>query len=299
MSAISLTSAPATTQLRGLLESPNLELLMEAHNGLGARVVEEAGLRGIWASGLAISASMGVRDANEASWTQVLDVVEFMTDAVQLPILLDADTGFGNFNNVRRLVHKAEQAGIAGICIEDKLFPKTNSFIGERHPLADIDEFAGKVRAAKDSQSDPDFSVVARVEALISGWDMDEALRRAWAYRNAGADAILIHSKASTAEEVLEFARLWQRAAPLVVVPTTYEGTPMEALESAGVSLAIWANQLLRAVISAMREVADVVARDGSPVALNGRLVPVAEVFRLQHADELLEAEARYLPARR
>jgi phosphoenolpyruvate phosphomutase len=298
MSAISFTSAPATTQLRGLLESPNLELLMEAHNGLGARVVEEAGLRGIWASGLAISASMGVRDANEASWTQVLDVVEFMTDAVQLPVLLDADTGFGNFNNVRRLVHKAEQAGIAGICIEDKLFPKTNSFIGERQPLADIDEFAGKVRAAKDSQSDPDFSVVARVEALISGWDMDEALRRAWAYRNAGADAILIHSKAKTAEEVLEFARLWQDAGPLVVVPTTYEDTPTATLEDAGISLAIWANHLLRAVITAMRDAANVVARDGSPLALNGRLVSVAEVFRLQHVDELREAEDRYLPPR-
>jgi phosphoenolpyruvate phosphomutase len=296
---VDTTAAPTrrpTTRLRELLDSPSTELLMEAHNGLSARVVEEAGLPGIWASGLAISAALGVRDANEASWTQVLEVTDFMSDAVSVPILLDADTGFGNFNNVRRLVRKSEQAGIAGICIEDKLFPKTNSFIGERQPLADPVEFAGKIRAAKDQQSDPDFCVVARVEALISGWDMDEALRRAWAYREAGADAILIHSKAPTADQVLDFARLWREASPLVIVPTTYAGTPMEAFEAAGIDLVIWANHLLRAIIVAMREVAGTVARCGSPTLLDDRLASVADVFRLQQVDELLDAERRYLP---
>ncbi|MEK6297312.1 MAG: isocitrate lyase/phosphoenolpyruvate mutase family protein, partial [Paraburkholderia tropica] len=133
---------------------------------------------------------------NEASWTQVVDNLEFMADASDLPILLDGDTGYGNFNNVRRLVRKLEQRGIAGVCIEDKVFPKTNSFIGgEAQPLADIDEFCGKIKAGKDSQTDENFSIVARVEALIAGWGMDEALKRAEAYRLAGADAILIHSK--------------------------------------------------------------------------------------------------------
>jgi phosphoenolpyruvate phosphomutase len=288
-----------TTLLKGLLTSPSTELLVEAHNGLSARLVQEAGLSGIWASGLAISAAMGVRDANEASWTQVVDVVDFMSDAVDVPILLDADTGFGNFNNVRRLVHKAEQTGIAGICIEDKLFPKTNSFIGERQPLADTDEFAGKIRAAKDSQADPDFVVVARVEALISGWDMDEALRRAWAYREAGADAILIHSKASTAAQVVDFAHRWQGASPVVIVPTTYSDTPLEVYEDAGIGLVIWANHLLRASIVAMREVTETIARCGSPLPLADRLAPVSEVFRLQGVDELLDAERRYLPSHR
>src|SRR5215207_7961470 len=129
-----------TTQFKQLLGSGQLEFLMEAHNGLSARIVEEAGFQGIWASGLSISAALGVRDNNEASWTQVLEVVEFMADATGIPILLDGDTGFGNFNNVRRLVRKLEQRGIAAVCIEDKLFPKTNSFIqGERQPLADVD----------------------------------------------------------------------------------------------------------------------------------------------------------------
>src|SRR5690606_36340743 len=147
-----------------MLQSPRLEFLMEAHNGLSARIVEEAGFRGIWASGLSISASLGVRDNNEASWTQVLEVVEFMSDATDIPILLDGDTGYGNFNSMRRLVQKLEQRNVAGVCIEDKIFPKTNSFIrGTSQPLADIEEFAGKIKAGKDAQRDDDFVIVARV----------------------------------------------------------------------------------------------------------------------------------------
>src|ERR1043165_7851167 len=100
-----------STQFKQMLKSPQLEFLMEAHNGLSARIVEEAGFKGIWASGLSISAALGVRDNNEASWTQVLEVVQFMADATNIPILLDGDTGFGNFNNARRLVQKLEQRG--------------------------------------------------------------------------------------------------------------------------------------------------------------------------------------------
>ena len=169
-----------TATLRRLLTSRELEFLMEAHNGLSARIVEEAGFKGIWASGLALSAQFGVRDCNEASWTQVVDMLEFMSDATNVPILLDGDTGYGDFNNVRRLVKKLEQRGIAGVCLEDKLFPKRNSLLpGERQPLADIAEFCGKLKAAKDSQADSDFVVVARVEALIANRGMDEALERA------------------------------------------------------------------------------------------------------------------------
>src|SRR5215211_583601 len=150
-----------TTALRTMLDGPGLHFLMEAHNGLSAKIAEEAGFLGIWASGLSISAALGVRDNNEASWTQVLEVVEFMSDATSIPILLDADTGYGNFNNMRRLVRKLEQRGVAAVCIEDKLFPKTNSFIkSEEQPLADLEEFTGKIKAVKDAQDDPDFSLV-------------------------------------------------------------------------------------------------------------------------------------------
>src|SRR3982751_5419280 len=152
-------SPSKTARLKSMLHTPGLHFLMEAHNGLSAKIAEEAGFQGIWGSGLSISAALGVRDNNEASWTQVLEVVEFMSDATSVPILLDGDTGYGNFNSMRRLVRKLEQRGIAAVCIEDKLFPKTNSFIGsERQPLADLEEFAGKIKAVKDGQSDPDFS---------------------------------------------------------------------------------------------------------------------------------------------
>lgn len=158
---------------------------MEAHNGLSAKVVEEVGFKGIWASSLSISGSLGVRDNNEASWTKVLDILEFMSDTTTIPILLDGDTGYGNFNNASRLVRKLEQLNIAGVCIEDKIFPKTTSFInGEIQPLASIEEFCGKIKAMKDTQEDEDFMVVARVEAFITGLGLDEALKRAEAYRD-------------------------------------------------------------------------------------------------------------------
>src|SRR6202163_3428839 len=247
-------AAPSrTVQLRALLQSPDLEFLMEAHNGLSARIVKEAGYKGIWASGLSISAQFGVRDNNEASWTQVVDMLEFMADASDLPLLLGGGPGYGNFNNMRRLVRKLEQRGIAGVCIEDKQFPKTNSFLnGERQPLAEMDEFCGKIKAGKDSQSDPNFSIVARVEALIAGWGMEEALKRAEAYRQAGADAILIHSKLSKPDEILTFAREWAGRGPLVIVPTKYYSTPTNVFRLASISLVIWANHIVRSATSAM-----------------------------------------------
>ena len=284
-------------RLRGLLQAPALAFIMEAHNGLSGKIVEEAGFEGIWASGLSMSAALGVRDNNEASWTQVLEMLEFMADATMIPILVDGDTGYGNFNNVRRLVRKLCQRGIAGVCIEDKLFPKTNSFIGENQPLADVDEFCGRIKAGKDSQSDDDFQIVARVEALIAGWGMDEALRRAEAYREAGADAILIHSKKDSADEITGFCEAWENRAPVVIVPTMYHRTPTQTFRDAGVSMVIWANHNMRAAVSAMRQVSKAIRESESLVAVEDEIAPVREVFALTGQAELAAAEARYLAA--
>ncbi len=284
--------------LREELLSPGLSFLMEAHNGLSAKIVEEAGFRGIWASGLTVSASLGLRDSNEASWTQVLDLVEYMIDATSLPLLLDGDTGYGNFNNVRRLVRKLCERKVAGVCIEDKLFPKTNSFIGERQPLAAIDEFCGRIKAGKDSQTDEDFVLVARVEALISGHGMDEALRRGEAYHAAGADAILIHSKQSTAAEILTFAKHWQDRCPLVIAPTMYNATPTNTFRQAGISTIIWANHNLRSAVSAMRETSRRIFEDQSLSEVEGRIAPVKDIFQLVGNAELEAAERRYLPGK-
>jgi phosphoenolpyruvate phosphomutase len=293
------SAKPATqtrsAKLRQMLQSAELEFLMEAHNGLSARIVREAGFKGIWASGLSISAQFGVRDNNEASWTQVVDMLEFMVDASDLPILLDGDTGYGNFNNMRRLVRKLEQRGIAGVCIEDKQFPKTNSFLnGERQPLADIEEFVGKIAAGKDTQQDANFSIVARVEALIAGWGMDEALRRAEAYRRAGADAILIHSKLSKPDEIVTFAREWARRSPLVIVPTRYYSTPTEVFRTAGISTVIWANHLVRSAAAAMQAIAKEIFKSQTLVNVEDRIASVNEIFRLQDADEYSAAERFY-----
>lgn len=285
------------TQFKELLNSDQLEFLLEAHDGLSAKIVEEAGFKGIWASGLCISASLGVRDNNEASWTQVLDVLEFMSDATTIPIMVDADTGYGNFNNVRRLVKKLNQRDIAAMCIEDKLFPKTNSFIqGESQPMANIDEFCGKIRAAKDSQENPDFCVVARTESFITGRGLGEALKRAKAYCEAGADAILVHSKIATADQILAFMAEWDNACPIVIVPTTYFATPTEVFAQAGISLVIWANHLLRASIAAMQNTASIIYKEERLVSIQDKIVTVKEIFRLQNAEELKIAESRYLP---
>jgi phosphoenolpyruvate phosphomutase len=286
-------------KLRHSLLSPDLAFIMEAHSGLSAKIVEEAGFHGVWASGLSISAMLGLRDNNEASWTQVLDVLEFMADATTLPILVDGDTGYGNFNNVRRLVRKLGERGIAGVCLEDKLFPKTNSFLGERQPLADVAEFCGRLRAGKDAQTDDSFSIVARTEALISGHSMDEALRRAEAYHAAGADAILVHSKKKDAAEITGFMQRWDGRCPIVIVPTMYYATPAETFRQAGISLVIWANHLMRASVTAMRDAAFRIAESESLLEVEGRVASVRDIFRLTGNDELEEAQRRYLPVTR
>lgn len=280
--------------------SDSLEFLMEAHDGLSARIVEEAGFSGIWASGLSISAALGVRDANEASWTQVLETVEFMADATRVPILQDADTGYGNFNNVRRLVRKMESRGIAGVCIEDATFPKTNSFLeSATKGLADVDEFCGRLKAGRDSLQDDDFVIVARTESLVQGHGMAEALRRAEAYRQAGADAILIHSKRKDPSEIEVFSKEWARRHPLVIVPTTYGNTPTPVFEELGISVAIWANHTLRAAVAGMRRVAETIHARRSIAGLEDQIVPLKDIFALQRVAELEEAERRYLPGPR
>jgi phosphoenolpyruvate phosphomutase len=166
--------------------------------------------------------------------------VSLLTPHCSLPLL----PLLSNFNNARILVRKLEQRGIAGACIEDKLFPKTNSLLGtsEGKPLASIEEFSSKIRAMKDTQRDPDFVVVARIEAFISGWGLDEALKRAEAYKAAGADAVLIHSKKSDDKEIASFCKAWDGKHPVVIVPTKYYTTPTQTFKDWKVGGVIWAN---------------------------------------------------------
>ncbi|GKW42438.1 phosphoenolpyruvate mutase [Pectobacterium parvum] len=279
---------------RKLLNSESLELILEAHSGLSAKVAEDAGFKAIWASGLSISSMLGLRDCNEASWSQITSVTESIHDAVNIPVLFDGDSGFGNFNNVRHVVARLSHYGIAGISLEDKLFPKMNSFIKGEHTLSPTKEFEGKIRAAQDAKRNEDFVVIARTESLIAGLGVDVALERASKYFEAGADAIFIHSKGTDGEEIFDFAHKWDKRCPLIVAPTTYTGVELGKLQNVGVSIYICANQLMRASLHNMKLVAKEIIDNRSIHNIDSKLSSLNEVFEILDYSELSQAELKY-----
>jgi phosphoenolpyruvate phosphomutase len=282
------------TRLRTMFRRPEPLAIMGAYDGVSALIAESEGFEALWASGLAVSTALGVRDSEEASWTQRLAAVESMCEAVSIPILVDGDAGHGNFNSARRFARKAERIGAAGVCIEDKVLPKMNSFVGDRHPLADITEFCGKLSACKEAQSHPAFCLVARAEGLIAGRSVQATLERAYAYGRAGADAIFIHSREATSHEIEAFARQWDGSLPLIVSPTTYESTPMETFRRSGISGVIWANQSMRASVAAMRRVCREMLATGR--AERVELAGLGEIFELMRYEDLERDQRRFLP---
>lgn len=285
----------ARQRLRELFNRPGIIRIAGAHHALGAKLAQKVGFDGVWSSGLEISASYAVPDANILTMSEYLAVAASMATAVKIPIVADCDTGYGNSSNVIATVRKFEAAGIAAICIEDKLFPKVNSFISGRQDLASIAEFVGKIMAAKNAQRDPNFMVIARIEALIAGWGLEEALKRADAYSEAGADAILIHNKTRTVEPIVEFIQAYSGHAPLVVVPTTYYGITAQELEALGVKMVIYANHGLRASIGAIEHTfSEILATDGSK-SVEEKIVPLKYVFELQGMPQFKRDEAMYV----
>jgi phosphoenolpyruvate phosphomutase len=285
---------------RKLLSRSEPVVLAGAHNALSAKLVEEAGFEAIWGSGFEISAAWGVPDASTLTMTENLDVVKQISDAVSIPVIADGDTGYGNAINVMRTIEAYEQAGIAGISLEDNIFPKRCSFYtGVQRELVAIEEHAGKIRAAKAAQKNPDFVVIARSEALIAGLGMEEALLRAGAYARAGADAILVHSKAKNFEELKAFARLWFASKgskpPLVIVPTTFPAVTVPELQEAGFKVVIFANHGVRASIKAMRETLTTLRKKGTIQAVSDRIVPMEDVYSLMGLDELKAREKQFL----
>jgi phosphoenolpyruvate phosphomutase len=283
--------------LTRLLASPSPIVVAGAHDALSARLVAEAGFDAVWASGFEISAAHGVPDASILTMTETLAASRLMSEAVSIPVIADCDTGFGNAINVIRTVRAFEAAGVAGICIEDNVFPKRCSFYpGVKRLLADTDEQTLKIRAAGNAGS-RDFVVIARTEALIAGWGLEEALRRGRAYADAGADAVLIHSNQSSAHDVVRFAEEWDRLTPLVCVPTTYATATVDELSRAGFKMIIFANHALRSAIRAMQETLAVLRKQASAASVEDRIVPLAEVYRLVDLAQLKADEHAYLPA--
>jgi phosphoenolpyruvate phosphomutase len=279
-----------------LLRGANVVLAAGAHDALSAKLAEEAGFDAIWASGFGISAVQAVPDANILTLTETLEAVRRIVDAVDIPVVADCDNGYGNAINVMRTAAEFERAGAAGICIEDNEFPKRCSFYaGVRRDLVPIGEHARKIEAATAARRDPGFAVIARTEALIAGLGVEEALARARAYADAGADAVLVHSKARDFGELRTFAALWDRGAPLVAVPTTYPEVGLEELRAAGFRMAIFANQALRAAIVAMRATLRDLRRDGRAAAVEERIAPLEEVYALVGVPELKANERRFI----
>lgn len=284
-------------QLRDALVDKQPLLVIGAHNGLTAKLGEDAGFDAIWASGFEISASHAMPDANILTMAENLSVARNMNDSVTIPVIADCDNGYGNAINVMRMVEEYEKAGIAAVCIEDNVFPKRCSFYDSvKRELESVEEFAGKIRAAKQTQKNPDFVVIARTEALIAGWGMEEALKRGRAFADAGADLVLIHSKAKIPDEIIEFAKQWDRQTPLVAVPTTYNTISAPELGEAGYKAVIFANHGLRAAIKNTQHTLAKLRESQRLSTIDEDIVPMKEVYRLMGVDDLQANEKEYLP---
>ena len=288
-----------STNLRKLLKRKKPTILVGSHNALSARLVEEAGFDGIWASSFEISASYAMPDANILTMFENLNIVKNMDDKVKIPVLADCDNGYGNAINVMRTVEEFEKAGIAGICLEDNIFPTRCSFYtGVKRELESIEEFAGKIKAAKSAQKTRDFLVIARTEALIAGWGQEEALRRAHAYAKAGADLILPHSKQETPKEIFEFAKVWYQdhETPLIAIPTIYKSVSANELYKKGFKLVIFANQTIRSAVKGMKQALATLKKKEKAEAVEKMIVSLPQIYELIGLEEMRNGEAKYLP---
>lgn len=282
---------------RRLVKKNPSVLLGGAHDALSAKLIEEAGYDAVWASSFGISAaSYCLPDANVLTMTEALDAVKAINEAVSIPVIADADNGYGNAHNVIRMVREYERAGIAGISIEDNPFPKKCSlYPGERPQLVETNEMAGRIHAATSTRRNPDFFVIARTEALIAGLGMEEALERAAAYEEAGADAILIHSTKLTPVEIAEFGRRWKGKIPLVAVPTKYPDVTIAQLRKMNIRVVIFANQALRAAVTAMRETLAEMKKVQSLGSVSKKITPLSEIFKLVGQPGMEENDKKFV----
>ena len=286
-----------TRRLRDGIARADLLHVMAAHSPLSAKLAEEAGFDGLWASGFELSALYGLPDTSLVTMTQHLDMVRAMAERSSLPIVADIDTGFGNAVNVVYAVEQYERAGAAAVVIEDKTFPKVTSLAADgRQELLRIAEFQGKIEAACATRRDRHFMIIGRTEALIAGLGEAEALRRAAAYEAAGADMILVHSKQKTPDEVESFVRAWSGNAPIVLVPTAYPELNAERIKALGkIRMVIYGNHAIRASVTAMKDIFARIRADGGIHNVDRDIVTVAEIFRLQDMDKMKADETKFL----
>jgi len=278
--------------LRELIESKPILRIGGAFDSMSAKLVEINGFDAIWTGSFAISATHALPDASILTMTEFLNVSSNIVESCKIPVIADCDTGFGGPTNVSHTVRKFESAGVAAICIEDKTFPKQNSLLKNgSHKLISEKEFVAKILAAKDAKINKNFMVIARTEALIAELGMNEAIQRATGYEKAGADAILIHSKKETPDEIIEFSKLWKGNIPLVVVPTTYPTVSVNELIKNNFKMIIYANQTLRASYSAMNNTLNEIKNQEKISDIKQEMSTMEKIFELQEMYEIKNQE--------
>ena len=282
----------ATAALRELLSQPGCTMSVSAHDALLAKLVQQAGFRSISVSGNAVAASyLGMPDMGFLNLSDMAAVVRRIAAAVDIPVMVDADTGYGNAMSVVRTVRELEQAGAAGIIIEDQVDYKKCGMMEVGHPVVSAEEHAAKIRAACRARSDPAFVVGARTDAAAD-LGLDEAIRRAFLYAEAGAD--LLHIEVDgTAEQVDRIARA---RLPVPLKASMDEGKSISniglaALAEAGVKLASYPGLIRYTVVKAVRENLAHLMAHKSTVAIRDRMASVPEYFAAVELDRYLEME--------
>jgi len=263
-----------------------------AFDVMSAKLAEMNDFDAIWASGFGISSARALPDAGIITMTELLDAVTFMAEACNIPVIADCDTGYGGPNNVAHLVRKFENAGIAGICIEDKTFPKENSLFKDgKHEMISKKDFVSKLVAAKNAKKSNDFIIIGRTEALIADLGVDEALDRAIAYEKAGADIIFVHSRKKDPDEIFEFYKRWKGKAPIMAVPTAFPTVTLDELKSRGVGMIVFAHQTTLAAFAAISDVVKQMSKIKSLDDLETKLASMDDLFKLQGMHKIREHE--------
>ncbi len=281
-------------KLRRLLNIKDLVRIIEAHNGLTGLIAEKVRIQkdgvvrefdGMWLSSLTDSTAKGQPDIGCVDLTSRMNTLKNILEVTTKPIIYDGDSG-GLPEHFRFMVRSLEREAISAVIIEDKIGLKKNSLFGTdiEQRQDTIENFSKKIQYGKRAQITDDFMVIARIESLIVGAGLEDALRRARAYIEAGADAIMIHSKKNMPDEILEFCeeyKKFQNKMPLIVVPSTYSQITEAELKKAGVRIVIYANQLLRAAYPAMVNVAKKILVNERALECEDQCTPIKDIIRL------------------
>lgn len=284
-------------RLREGLAGNRAVVAVGAHDALTAKLIgRHDGFDAVWVSGLGVATmAHAMPDVNLTTMTETLGAAVRIDGATELPVIADCDNGFGGLGNVVRTLVEYERAGIAAISIEDNLFPKRNSLLGAdtKRELLPMHEQARRLRAAKRAQVTDDFVLIARVESLIAGHGVEDACARADAYVEAGADAILIHSRDKTLSEIEGFLASWKGlgSVPLVAVPTLFPTFSSQQLHERGFNLVILANQPMRAAVGAIEATLAKLAVSGRASDVEADIVPVDHIFDLVGTKEAIALE--------